>query len=137
MAHVRTETTIDATPEEVWDALRDWGALHDRLAPGFVIGTRVEGDERVVTFFNGAVARELIVDVDDDARRIAYAVVESPLNLRHHHASAQVLAEGADRCRFVWTADLLPEESAQRVRELMDRGTAAVQNAFERQATSA
>jgi hypothetical protein len=33
---VRTEILIAARPEDVWDALRDWGALHERLVPGFV-----------------------------------------------------------------------------------------------------
>jgi hypothetical protein len=39
----------------VWDAVRDFGALHHRLVPGFVVEARLEGDDRVVTFFNGAV----------------------------------------------------------------------------------
>ena len=40
--------------------------LHDRLARGFVTDTELEGDTRLVTFANGMVVRELIVDVDHD-----------------------------------------------------------------------
>ena len=38
MASIRREVHIDARPETVWDALRDVGALHHRLVPGFVTG---------------------------------------------------------------------------------------------------
>ena len=54
-----------AAAADVWDALRDVGALHTRLAVGFVTDGRMEPGARVVTFANGVVARELIVAVDD------------------------------------------------------------------------
>ncbi len=75
MACIRREILVEARAENVWAAVRDVGAVHERLAPGFVVDTRLEGDARVVTFANGLVARELIVDVDDDARRLSWAVV--------------------------------------------------------------
>lgn len=90
----------------MWAALRDWGALHQRLAPGFVIDTRIDGKDRIVTFFNGAVAREVLVDLDDDACRLAWSIVEGPYT--HHNASAQVFAAGDAGSLFVWIADLLP-----------------------------
>jgi hypothetical protein len=36
MASIHKERKIAASPDEVWAALRDWGALHERLVPGFV-----------------------------------------------------------------------------------------------------
>jgi len=48
----------------VWAAVEDVGAVHTRLAPGFVTGCRMEGPDRIVTFAIGLTARELIVDVD-------------------------------------------------------------------------
>ena len=96
----------------------------------------MEGDVRIVTFFNGAVAHELIVDVDDAARRIAYAIVDSPLGLRHHNASSTVLDEGDGRSRFVWHADLYPEEAVPVVAEFMDRGLSAMKNSLMSSASS-
>lgn len=78
MASIRKEILVEAPAEDVWAAIRDVGAPHERLAPGFVVATRLEEGARVVTFGNGLVARELIVDVDDRARRLAWAVVGSP-----------------------------------------------------------
>jgi hypothetical protein len=47
-------------------ALRDVGALHTRLVPGFVVDTRLEAGARIVTFANGMTVREQIVTVDED-----------------------------------------------------------------------
>jgi Polyketide cyclase / dehydrase and lipid transport len=57
MASIRKEILIDAPPEHVWDAIRDFGAVHERLVPGFVVDSRLDGDDRIVTFFSGAVQR--------------------------------------------------------------------------------
>jgi hypothetical protein len=127
VASIRKEALIDARPEDVWTAVRDFGAVHERLAPGFIVDTRLDGDARIVTFFNGAVAREQLVDIDDEARRLVYSVVESPLGTTHHNASAQVFADGDGKCRFVWITDVLPHHVAARINELMDQGIAAIE----------
>jgi uncharacterized protein YndB with AHSA1/START domain len=123
MASIRTETVIDAPPEDVWDALRDWGAPHERLVPGFVTDARLDGDDRIVTFFSGVTLREVLIDCDEEARRLVWSIVDGPY--RHHNGAAQVLAEG-DRTRFVWITDLLPNELSARTREMMERGTAVI-----------
>src|SRR4051812_27444284 len=122
MASIHREISIDAHPDAVWDALRDVGAVHQRLAPGFVTDVRMEEGARVVTFGNGMVARELIVDVDDAARRLAWSVVGG--RMTHHNASAQVFAEGDGRSRFVWIADLLPHELKPAIAAMIDQGLA-------------
>src|SRR5436190_17387142 len=103
MASIRKEILVDACPEDVWDVLRDIGALHTRLVPGFVVDARLEDGARVVTFGNGMIVRELIVDVDDKTSRLAYSAVGGRLS--HHHASVQVFPEGRAGSRIVWTAD--------------------------------
>jgi carbon monoxide dehydrogenase subunit G len=132
MAHIRKEISIDASPEAVWDALRDWGALHERLVPGFVVDTKLDGEDRIVTFANGMVVRELLVDLDDDARRLAWSIVGGPYT--HHGASAQVFPDGENACRFVWIADLLPNELAAPTGEAMQQGTNVVKQTLEAQA---
>src|SRR5260370_42260418 len=79
MASIQKNILIDAHPDHVWDALRDFGALHTRLVPGFVLDTKLDGDARIVTFSNGTVAREILVDCDDNKRRLVYALVSERL----------------------------------------------------------
>jgi uncharacterized protein YndB with AHSA1/START domain len=131
MASITKEIVIDAPAEEVWDALRDFGALHERLVPGFVVAAELRGDVRVVTFFNGAVAHEQLVGTDDETRRLAYTVIEGPLRATHHNAAAQVVAEGAGRSRFVWVADVLPDELEPAMSGLMEQGIGVVKATLE------
>lgn len=132
MASIRKQILVEASPEAVWDAVRDWGGLHKRLVPGFVLDTRLDGDDRIVTFSSGVVLREILVDLDDEARRLVWSVVDGPYT--HHNASAQVFAEDDGRARFVWTADLLPNELAGPTGEAMEQGTNVVKQTLEEQA---
>jgi carbon monoxide dehydrogenase subunit G len=129
MASIHKEVLIDAPADQIWDALRDVGAIHTRLARGFVTNTRLEGDTREVTFTNGAVVHERIVDLDDRARRIAYAAVGG--RFTHHSASIQVFPDGDRRSRVVWIADLLPHDLKDLVGGMMDQGCAAMKGTLE------
>jgi len=132
IASIHHEIVISSRPEEVWAAIRDVRAVHLRLLPGRVLDTRLHGDVRSLTLADGAVVRELIVDVDDQARRLAYAVVDGTrLPLTHHHASFQVFAEGSDRSRLVWITDFLPGTLAPQVRARIERGAAEMKRALE------
>jgi carbon monoxide dehydrogenase subunit G len=129
MASIRREVAIEAAPEAVWSALRDVGAIHTRLAPGFVTDVRLEGNVRTVTFGNGMVVDEIIIDVDDESRRVAWSAQGA--RLTHHNASAQVFAEGPKRTRFVWIADILPNELALTIASMIEQGLAAVKRTLE------
>src|SRR5580692_313485 len=100
MASIHRDIPIDARPEDVWAAVRDFGAVHRRLAPGFVVDARLDGEARIVTFANGMVARELLVDCDDTRRRLVYAVISE--RVKQHSASVQVLPDGDAGSRLVW-----------------------------------
>jgi hypothetical protein len=131
MACVYKEIMIDVPADLVWDAVRDIGAVHQRLVPGILTDARLEPGARVVTFANGMVVRELIVDLDDERRRFAYAAVGG--RATHHNASIQVLAEGSDRCRVVWITDLLPSEVAAPIAGLVEQGAAVMKRTLEAQ----
>jgi hypothetical protein len=148
MASIRRTIPIARPAPAVWAAVADVGAVHERLARGFVVDTRLDGDSRLVTFANGVVARELVVDVDAAARRVAYAVVDSPLGLRHHHASMEVVPGGGGpdgdgvpgdggpdgeggTSRLVWIADVVPDAAAAIVEQMMDAGAACIRRTIE------
>jgi hypothetical protein len=126
---VRREVVLGADPSDVWDALRDFGAVHQRLCPGVLVDSRPDPTGRVVTFAAGPVVREVLVAVEPEVRRLVYAVAESPFPFTHHQAFMQVLADGAGS-RLVWVSDLLPDELAPAVADLVDEGVAAMQRVF-------
>ena len=132
MASIHKDFIIDAHPDQVWDALRDFGAVDRRLAPGFVTDCRMDGADRIVTFSNGTVARELPVDCDETRRRLVYTVVSE--RIRQHSASAQLFAESDGRTRFVWIVDVLPHEVAPYLSGQMDLAAQAMQTQLARKA---
>ena len=132
MASIHKDIIIDANPADVWDAVRDFGALHTRLVPGFVLDTRLDGDARIVTFSNGTVARELLVDCDEARRRLVYAIANERVS--HYSASVQVVADGEAGTRLIWIVDVLPHEIAPYMDAQMDLGAQAMQKALARKA---
>src|SRR4051812_13251747 len=133
MASIRLEMTLRANPAEVWNAVRDVGAIHTRLAPDFVTDVKMEGDARLVTFANGMTAKELIVDVDDAARRLVWSVVEG--RPKHHNGSIQIFPEGSG-CRLTRIADILPHELKQPVGGMMQQGMDAMRRKLEADASA-
>jgi hypothetical protein len=132
MASIYKDIPIQAPAHEVWDAVRDFGALHTRLVPGFVLDTKLDGEARFVTFANGTVARELLIDCDDARQRLAYAIVSE--RMKHYSASVQVLPDGDANSRVIWTVDVLPHEIAPYIGGQMDQGVLAMQKALRRAA---
>jgi Polyketide cyclase / dehydrase and lipid transport len=132
MATIHKDIPIDAPAAEVWAAVRDFGAVHTRLAPGFVLEARLDGDARIVTFANGNTAREQLVDCDDARQRLVYAIVSE--RLKHYNASVQVLADGATSSRMIWTVDVLPNEIAPYIDAQMDQAVLAMRKALGRSA---
>ena len=129
MASIHREIRLAARAEDVWDAVRDVGNIHKRLCPGFLTDCRMDGpDARIVTLGNGMVVKELIVDLDDKARRVAWSAVGGRLS--HHNASMQIFEEGAG-CSAVWIADLLPNELAGAIAGMIDQGLAAMKKTVE------
>ena len=131
MATVRVEVVIDVPAARVWDAVADVGAVHRRLLPGRVADARLDGDLRILTMPDGSEIRELIVAVDAEHRRLAYAVVEGQkLPLTYHHASFEVFDED-ERSRLVWSTDVLPHAMAGAVRARTERGIVEIKQVLE------
>lgn len=135
MASIHIERVVDAPADQVWDAIRDVGALHTRLVPGAVIDTVLDGDSRLVTFADGRVVREVFVDLDEARRRFVYSIRDARLD--HHNGSNQVFDEGADRCRFVWIVDVLPEAVAGPIEEMMNHSADILKTTLERASKAA
>ena len=131
MPSIHHEIFIAVPADQVWDAVRDVAALHTRLVPGFVSMTEMVKDEKTatrrVTFANGVVVDEVIVDCDDQRRRLVWSIK----GVEHHNGVMTVaFAEGGSR--VTWTADVLPAELAERFAPSMGAGLAAMKANLEK-----
>jgi hypothetical protein len=134
MATIRSELRTRARPSEVWSAIRDVGALHTRLVPGFVVDTKLEPGARVVTFVNGTVLREPIVTLDDQMRRLVWT--HDGGRAQHYNGALHVSELGDGTTSVVWTADFLPDDIAGAMAKAIEAGMAAMQQSLDRLATA-
>jgi len=129
MATKRREHFLSVPAAKAWEAVRDFGQVHTRVAPGFLTNLELDRGDRVITFFNGLVARERLVTIDDAVMRLVYAVVEG--RPTHYNGSIQVVADGEGKCRLIWTIDLLPDELGPVVGGMMDHAAPFIEKALE------
>jgi carbon monoxide dehydrogenase subunit G len=131
MASISKDIPIHEHPDAVWDAVRDFGAVHQRLNPGFVTDCRIDGNARIVTFHNGNVVREEFVDCDEARRRLAYAITGRE-GISHYNGCVQVLSDGDGHSRIIWIVDVLPNGIAPYISEQMDLAAVAMQKTLGR-----
>ncbi len=129
MATVRTSLDTPASAEDVWMVIRDIGAVHTRLAPGFVTDTKLEPGARVVTFINGMTIREPIVTIDDEARRLVWTAEGGWTS--HYNASLQVSARADGGATVVWIADFLPDDVKPQLVRALEAGTQAMKQSLD------
>jgi len=134
MASIAVELLTRASPSAAWEAIRDIGALHTRLVPGFVTATELVPGGRRVTFANGATIEEPIVGCNDNTRRLCWTVKGGSMGLTHYNAAVQVFARPGGGSLVVWSADLLPDTAAPTVLGMMRQGAAAMTQALDRAA---
>ncbi|MBD8892643.1 SRPBCC family protein [Roseibium litorale] len=129
MATIRKEIQTSAPPEKVWDAIRDIGALHTRLVPGFVTDTHLEPGARIVTFANDVTVREPIITLDDEARRLVWSV--EGLQFSHYNAAVQIFEQSAATV-VVWIADFLPDDTSAEQNAAMEAGMCVMKATLDR-----
>lgn len=129
-ATIRKEIHINAESAAVWEAVRDFDHVDKRLVPGFVVEMQAEDGVRYMTFANGAKTKEFLVSIDDNLRRLAYAIPDG--SFKTYGASVQVFPEGKHRCLLVWIVDLLPDSFESYIKTQMDSATMIMKDTLEK-----
>lgn len=130
MASIRKQIITTASADKAWSALRDVGALHTRLVPGFVVDTKLEPGARTVTFGNGLVVREPIISISEEMRRVVWSAEGGKFT--HYNGSAEVLTAEDGQTKVVWTVDFLPDEAQPFIDSMMEQGMKAMKATLDR-----
>jgi hypothetical protein len=130
MASITKTIATTAPVRDVWSAIRDIGALHTRLVPGFVVDTVLDGNARIVTFANGMVIREPIIAIDEEHDRLVWSAEGS--QFEHYNSSVQAIEQADHTTMVVWIADFQPDDLASVVDEIMTAGAPAMKAALDR-----
>lgn len=118
MATIHREFDVEASADAAWAALRDVRRINELIT--FLGEVTVDGDRRTCELGDQGTLDELIVSVDDERRRLAYSIRQSPFGFTHHHASMQVEPNGGGGARFIWTSDVKPDATAPALAEAVD-----------------
>jgi hypothetical protein len=122
MACICKELQVGMPPRKLWERVKDVGNI-SRLFPNFIPASELgENNTRSCTLADGSKLTERIVTVDDELRRLAYTITQSPMPLTYHHASMQIFPSG-DGSRFVWISDFLPDDAAAVFGEALEAAT--------------
>lgn len=108
MADGKAEVTIARSPDEVWALVGRFEGL-DEWMPG-VESCEMDGDVRKLTMM-GMEIHEQLKERDEDARRISYSIVKSPMPVEYHLATLTVTADG-DGSHLEWAYEVRPDEMA-------------------------
>jgi carbon monoxide dehydrogenase subunit G len=107
MADGKAEIFIDASPDEIWNLIRDYGGLESYM-PG-IESCPLDGDVRTIGMM-GIEIKEQLRSSDDATRTLSYSVIESPMdNLESHLATISIAPEGTGS-HVTWAVEVEPDE---------------------------
>jgi carbon monoxide dehydrogenase subunit G len=124
MASMSTKGKIDASPDQVWTIVSDFGGLDKFFPPvakseGSGSG---KGMERTCTFHDGAQITETLLELDDNRRSLTYKVHDpNPFPFKDYVATMHVTDAGGGASELEWSAEFESEGMTdQEVADLLD-----------------
>ena len=130
MATARVDIAIETSAERECSVVRDFERGPLTMAPGHVTGCQAHRGIRTVTFADGTIARERLIGVDEQDRRIVFSIIGDTIRPEHDNAVMQVVPGGDSTCTLVWMHDVLPDDLAPTLHAAMVHATPAIQTAL-------
>ena len=124
MASIHQNIHVDADADDAWDAVRDFGAVHERVARGFVTDTRARRrrpHRHVRQRRRGprAPRRRSTTTAGGSSTPSSRARSASPTTRRQRRGDRR---RRRRRAGCVWTTDVLPDTVAPTIGSMMDAG---------------
>lgn len=116
MASVAESITIPASADDVWQTVRDFGAIDEYVPP--IANAELSGEgigaERTLTLEDGAQVVERLEGLDEDTRTLRYSIVEGPLPVEKYESAFTVEEIDGSTCEVTWSSEFdvvdAPEE---------------------------
>ena len=126
MASVQVQDTVDASVDQVWQLLADFGGIAKWADPQLIKSCEADGNAvgatRTIVLADGGVIKERLDALQPDVHRFTYAIVgESPLPLDHYSATVKLTATEAGT-HVDWVSTFEPRGVSQAEAETLVRG---------------
>lgn len=109
MAEVREDAELGADVDEVWKLVGDFGGFVEAMGVPVELKGDGIGQTRTIRM-NAQPTIERLEERDDDAKRIAYSIVESPIPVTDYLSTMQLSAAGDGRTHLVWSSTFEPAD---------------------------
>ena len=118
MATLYKEATVSLSPDALWDKVSDVGGVSGLL--NVITHSEVTGDTRTCEMADGGKLTEKILGVDNEHKRVAYTITDSPFPIQFHAASMEVLDAGNGQSKLRWVTDVKPDALADALGPMFD-----------------
>jgi mxaD protein len=112
MATARVNDELDASIDEVWELVKDFGDLGAWAPDAEVLDVEGEGIGAIRRVQagdgSGAIFRERCEAFDPEGYSFSYAVLESPIPMRDYVAVVKLAELGPKRCGIEWSSEFEP-----------------------------
>ena len=115
MASVSMKTTLNASADKAWDAIRDFGGIGKfvaSIATCEVTGSGV-GATRRIEFEGGGAIVERLESLDDASRTLTYSIIEGELPFENYLSTMSVRDLGQGRCEVSWASTFDPTTASE------------------------
>ncbi|MEY8878285.1 MAG: SRPBCC family protein [Leptothrix sp. (in: b-proteobacteria)] len=132
---VTREATVDSTPDTVWKLVGAFNGLdvwHPAVKGSTVKGSVTKpGAVRTLDLGGGATIVEKLTAFNPAARSYSYAILSSPLPVKHYASTLTVSAAEGGKARITWTStfdasDAPDAKATEVVQGIYDAGLARV-----------
>lgn len=115
MADVDMSVTLNASAEQVWNAIGRFNSLPDWHPAIAKSEENREGGKTVwhLSLRGGGAIVEELERSDDRLRAYSYKIVDGPIPVAKYRAELSVADEGPGRCRVRWQSTFEPKGAAE------------------------
>ena len=107
MLNVTMKTKVNASPQQVWDTIKDFNGLPKfiaAIADSTMQGSGVGAVRTLTLQEGGPPIVERLESFDEQARTLSYSIIKSPLPLTQYLATMEVHDLGGSQCELVWSS---------------------------------
>ena len=113
MAKVTMNTSLDVSPDKVWELVGGFNALPDWHPAVVKSELQEEGAMRKLSLAGGGTITEKLEKVDENERLYSYSIVDSPLPVANYSATIRVRDDGSGKTTVEWSGEFNPEGASE------------------------
>jgi len=115
MQKVKVNGTINASADEVWKLVADFGGL-DQFVEA-ITNCSIEGNGigaiRTLTLQDGGKVKEKLESLDGENRVLTYSIVESPMPIENYTGAMEVKPIDDGQSEFTWSSTFEAAEGTE------------------------